>query len=469
MKKLLLAACFIFTLDVFALEYNPNTPLKLDPEIAAGQLDNGLTYYVYENDEPEDVAYLRLVIRAGSLQEDDDQQGLAHFVEHMAFNGSANFDFGEIINFFESIGMESGPHLNAYTGFDETIYYLKIPTDNPAIIKKSMLALADFAGEVSFKEQAFENERKVVVEEWRASLGSFERQQEKYLQISFENSKYALRNPIGKVDLIKTFDPQRARDFYYEWYRPELMAVIVIGDFEKENIVSLIKEHFSPLTNPTQSRSREVYSVPLTTKDSVHFVTDTEETTTSLEVLFNHKVKPLQTQGDFRDEFILSMYLYLLNVRLYEVSLQKDSPFVAAEIYVNQLTPKNTEYVLAFNPLNNDFERGFEAILTEINRVRQYGFLNSELERIKDDYLSLYQNLYDNRNDQDSALLIELFIDSVVSKEAITSIDFDYELIKAILPTITTQDNYGSVVFRRRTKNCDYCTGKECRQSSNTR
>jgi zinc protease len=440
MKKLLLTAFFIFTLNVFALEYNPNTSLKLDPEIAAGQLDNGLTYYVYENDEPEDVAYLRLVIRAGSLQEDEDQQGLAHFVEHMAFNGSANFDSGEIINFFESIGMEYGPHLNAFTGFDETIYNLKIPTENPANIKKSMLVLADFAGEVSFKEQAFENERKVVVEEWRASLGSSERQLEKLIQISFENSKYALRNPIGKVDLIKTFDPQRARDFYYEWYRPELMAVIAIGDFEKENIVSLIKEHFSPLTNPTQARPREVYSVPLTSKDSVHFVTDTEETTTWLQVLFNHKAKLFQTQGDYRDEVVLGMYLYLLNQRLSEIDMQKDPPFVAAEIYVEQLTPKNTEYALAFSPLNNDFERGFEAILTEINRVRQHGFLNSELERVKDDYLSYYQGMYDNRDDQDSALLIEYFIDSFVSKEAITSIVFDYELIKAILPTITTED-----------------------------
>ena len=440
MKKLFLAACFIFTLDVFALEYNPNTPLKFDPEIAAGQLDNGLTYYVYENDEPEDVAYLRLVIRAGSLQEDDDQQGLAHFVEHMAFNGSANFDFGEIKNFFESIGMEYGPHLNASTGYDETIYYLKIPTDNPAHIKKSMLVLADFAGEVSFKEQAFENERKVVVEEWRASLGSSERQLEKLIQISFENSKYALRNPIGKVDLIKTFDPQRARDFYYEWYRPELMAVIAVGDFEKENIVSLIKEHFSPLTNPTQARPREVYSVPLTTKDSVHFVTDTEETTTSLQVLFNHKAKLLRTQGDYRDYVVLEIYLYLLNQRLSEIDMQKDPPFAVAEIYTDQLTPKNTEYALAFIPVNNDFERGFEAILTEINRARQHGFLNSELERIKDGYLSYYQGIYDNRDDQDSTFFLEYFIDSVVSKEAITSIDFDYELIKAILPTITTED-----------------------------
>ena len=440
MKKLFLAVCFIFTLDVFALEYNPNTPLKFDPEIAAGQLDNGLTYYVYENDEPEDVAYLRLVIRAGSLQEDDDQQGLAHFVEHMAFNGSANFDFGEIKNFFESIGMEYGPHLNASTGYDETIYYLKIPTDNPAHIKKSMLVLADFAGEVSFKEQAFENERKVVVEEWRASLGSSERQLEKLIQISFENSKYALRNPIGKVDLIKTFDPQRARDFYYEWYRPELMAVIAVGDFEKENIVSLIKEHFSPLTNPTQARPREVYSVPLTTKDSVHFVTDTEETTTSLQVLFNHKAKLLRTQGDYRDYVVLGIYIYLLNQRLSEIDMQKDPPFAVAEIYVEELTPKNTEYALAFIPMNNDFERGFEAILTEINRARQHGFLNSELERIKDGYLSYYQGIYDNRDDQDSAFFLEYFIDSVVSKEAITSIDFDYELIKAILPTITTED-----------------------------
>ena len=440
MKKLLLVAYCIFTLDVFALEYNPNTSLKLDPEIVAGQLDNGLTYYVYENDEPEDVAYLRLVVRAGSLQEDEDQQGLAHFVEHMAFNGSTNFDSGEIINFLESIGMEYGPHLNASTGYEETIYYLKIPTDNPANIKKSMMVLADFAGEVSFKEQAFENERKVVVEEWRQSLGSSERQIEKLIQISFENSKYALRNPIGKVDLIKTFDPQRARDFYYEWYRPELMAVIAIGDFEKENIVSLIKEHFSYLTNPTQARPREVYSVPFTSKDSVHFVTDTEETTTWLQVLFNHKAKLFQTQGDYRDELVLGMYLYLLNQRLSEIAMQKDPPFVTAEIYVDQLTPKNTVYALAFSPLNNDFEHGFEAILTEINRVRQHGFLNSELERIKDDYLSYYQTMYDNRDDLDSALLIEHFIESIVSKETITSIVFDYDLINAILPTITTED-----------------------------
>ena len=169
--------------EAFSLEYDSVVPLQFDPEISTGQLDNGLTYYVYANDEPEDVAYLRLVIKAGSLQEDDDQQGLAHFVEHMAFNGSENFDSGEIIDFLESIGMEYGPHLNASTGYDETIYKLKIPTNDPAIINKSMMVLADFAGKVSFKEQSFENERKVVVEEWRESLGSSKRQREKLIKI----------------------------------------------------------------------------------------------------------------------------------------------------------------------------------------------------------------------------------------------------------------------------------------------
>ena len=438
--KFLLVFYYLFSFSVVALEYNSNKYLKFDPEIATGQLDNGLTYYVFENDEPEDVAYLRLVIKAGSLQEDEDQQGLAHFVEHMAFNGSTNFDSGEIINFLESIGMEYGAHLNASTGYDKTIYKLKIPTDDPAIIKKGMLVLSDFAGEVSFEEQAFENERKVVVEEWRGSLGSLERQSEKLIKIHFANSRYAERRPIGKVDLIKTFEPQRARDFYNEWYRPELMAVIAVGDFEKENIVSLIKEHFASLTNPTQARPREVYSVPLTSKDSVHFVTDTEETTTLLKVLFNHKAKPYRTHGDFRDDLILGMYLDLLNLRLSEIALQKDPPFVAAGIYDDQLTPKNTQYTLAFIPLKDDFEKGLQAILTETERVRQYGFLNSELKRIKDDYLSYYQEIYDNRNDLDSTFFIKDFIDRFVSNEAITSIVFDYELIKATLPTITTED-----------------------------
>ena len=438
--KLLLVFYCLFSFSVVAFEYNPNTPLQIDPEILTGQLDNGLTYYVYENDEPEDVAYLRLVIKAGSLQEDEDQQGLAHFVEHMAFNGSTNFDSGEIINFLESIGMEYGPHLNASTGFDKTIYQLKIPTNDPAIIKKSMLILADFAGEVSFKEEAFANERKVVVEEWRQSLGSSKRQMGKLIKIQFANSKYVERQPIGKIDLIKTFEPQRARDFYYEWYRPELMAVIAIGDFEKEKMVSLIKEYFSSLINPTQGRPREVYSVPLTTKDSVHFVTDTEETTTLLQVLFNHKAKLFRTQGDFRDDVVLRMYLNLLTQRLNEISMQKDPPFVAAGIYNDQLTIKNTQYTLAFIPLNNDFERGFKAILTEIERVRQHGFLNSELERIKDDYLSYYKEMYDNREDQDSTFFLWDLINRFVNKEAITSIAFDYKLIKSILPTIKTED-----------------------------
>ena len=475
MKKiinLLLVFYSLFSLSVVALEYNPNTPLQFDPEISTGQLDNGLTYYVYENDDPEDVAYLRLVIKTGSLQEDNDQQGLAHFVEHMAFNGSTNFDFGEIINFLESIGMEYGAHLNASTGYDKTIYKLKIPTDDPTIIKKSILVLADFAGEVSFEEQAFENERKVVVEEWRESLGSSERQREKLVKIHFANSRYAERRPIGKVEIIKAFDSQRARDFYSEWYRPELMAVIAIGDFEKETMVSLIQEHFSSLTNPTQARPREEYSVPLTSKDSVYVVTDSEETTTLLQVLFNHKAKLFRTQGDFRDDVILGMYLQLLNQRLGEIALQKDPPFVAAGIYDDQLTPKNTQYTLGFIPLNDDFERGLRVILTEIERVRQHGFLNSELERIKDDYLSYYQKLYDNRDDQDSTFFLEDFIDRFVSKEAITSIVFDYELIKAILPTITTEDlktitdqwflDEGRKVVLT-------STGKEFRQSSYTR
>ena len=259
------------------------------------------------------------------------------------------------------------------------------------------------------------------------------------LSLLFSNSLDKYLQEIGKVDLIKTFDPQRARDFYYEWYRPELMAVIAIGDFEKENIVSLIKEHFSYLTNPTQARPREVYSVPFTSKDSVHFVTDTEETTTWLQVLFNHKAKLFQTQGDYRDELVLGMYLYLLNQRLSEIAMQKDPPFVTAEIYVDQLTPKNTVYALAFSPLNNDFEHGFEAILTEINRVRQHGFLNSELERIKDDYLSYYQTMYDIDSDTSFLEMLDQLNEQLIDKGE-DCIVFDYDLINAILPTITTED-----------------------------
>ena len=258
--------------------------MPVDPQITMGQFKNGLRYYIRTTKKPEKRAELRLVVKAGSILEDEDQLGLAHFVEHMAFNGTKNFPKHELLAFIESLGMRFGAHLNAYTSFDETVYMLTVPTDKPGAIEKSFQVLQDWAQNVSFDPAEIEKERGVVLEEWRSSRGAGMRNTEKIFPVVFKGSRYANRLPIGKPEIIQTGKAERITQYYKDWYRPDLMAVIAVGDFDKAAIEKLVTTHFGSMPEAASPRPRQTFDLPDRTDTGYSINTDKETTTTSVEI-----------------------------------------------------------------------------------------------------------------------------------------------------------------------------------------
>src|SRR5215471_423898 len=259
-------------------------PMPVDPAIAIGKFSNGLRYYIRANKKPEKRAELRLVVKAGSILEEDDQQGMAHMVEHMAFNGTKSFPKQELVQFIESLGMRFGADLNAYTSFDETVYTLQVPTDKPETMDKALLILEDWAHNVTFDAGEIEKERGVVMEEWRIRRGAGQRMLSKIWPIMLKGSRYADRIPIGKPEIIQGGKPERLKQFYADWYRPDLMAVVAVGDFDKPAIEKLITNHFSGIPAPKNPKPRTEYEVPDHPGTSYAIVTDKEMTSTTVEI-----------------------------------------------------------------------------------------------------------------------------------------------------------------------------------------
>jgi zinc protease len=239
-----------------------NDPIPIDPRIIIGKLDNGLTYYIRQNSRPENRLILRLAVNAGSILENDDQQGLAHLAEHMAFNGTENFAEHEIIDYLEGIGMRFGPEINAYTSFDETVYKLTLPTEDPEIVETGFHILSDWAFNISFEDEEVDKERGVVKEEWRLGRGAQARMRDVYFPVLFKDSRYAERLPIGKMEIIDNFEYSALTDFYKDWYRPDLMAVVAVGDYPPEKMEALIRNYFGNTPVPEQKRERVMYLVP---------------------------------------------------------------------------------------------------------------------------------------------------------------------------------------------------------------
>src|SRR5918992_379564 len=243
--------------------FAPFDRLPFDTAVSRGTLPNGLTYYIRRNTRPENRVMLQLAVKAGSVDETDDQQGLAHFLEHMAFNGTRRFKPGELIAALEATGARLGPHVNAYTSFDETVYMFQLPTDKEGLVEKGLQALADFAGGMTLDPAEIDKERGVVIEEWRGGLGAGARLRDQQIPVLYYKSKYAERLPIGKPEVLKTFKPERLRDFYTTWYRPDRMAVVAVGDIDPAQIESLIKKEFEPLQKPASPAPDRTYEVPL--------------------------------------------------------------------------------------------------------------------------------------------------------------------------------------------------------------
>src|SRR4051812_15030310 len=318
-------------------------PLPVDPKVTIGTLPNGIRYYIRKNARPEKRAELRLVVNAGSILEDEDQRGLAHFIEHMAFNGTTHYRKNDLVSYLQSIGVRFGADLNAYTDFDETVYILPVPSDTLRLVERGFQILSDWARGQTLDATEVTNERGVVLEEWRTGRGAGERMLQQFLPIALKGSIYARRLPIGTKESIESATTARLRSFYDTWYRPDLMAVVAVGDFDPATIEGLIKREFSPLKNPAKDQKRTSPVVPPNTAPLIAVATDKEATSSDIELSFKLSKETTRTVGDYRRDLMEQLYQSMLNGRLREISQQPDAPFLGAGVSKGNFIGRETD------------------------------------------------------------------------------------------------------------------------------
>ena len=420
--------------------FKPDQVLTPDPKIIIGRLDNGLTYYIRENHKPEKRAELRLAVKAGSILEDDNQQGLAHFDEHIAFDGTKSFPKQDIINFLEKSGVRFGADLNAYTSFDETVYMMQVPTDSPEVMKKGFQILEEWSHDVSYDDKEIDKERHVVIEEWRLRRGADNRIMMKHIPIELYKSHYADRLPIGKKEILDSCRHDDLRKFYHDWYRPDLMAVFAVGDFNKEEIEKLIKEHFSHLKNPEKERERLQFPVPDNKETLVSIATDPELTGASVDVIFKRDTSGQSTAADYRTKIISELASAMLNERYSELLQKSDPPFIYAYNYDERFIGPKQVYNLGAAVKENSILDGFEAMVTEAFRVKQHGFTATELERQKIQTLREIEKAFKERDKTESRPFIDEYIRNFLDNEPIPGIEVELALYKQFLPSITLEE-----------------------------
>jgi zinc protease len=430
-----------FTLGAGQVQAQANDTLPNDTAVTVGTLPNGLKYYVRVNHKPEHRAEFRLVVKAGSLMEDDDQRGLAHFVEHMAFNGTTHFKKNDLIYYLQSIGVRFGADLNASTGFDRTIFILPVPTDTLAQVKQALQILEDWAHNVTFNQADFDGEREVILGERRMHLGVGTRVQRKQLPVLLKGSRYPDRIPIGTKERIEHATRDQIVRFYKKWYRPDRMAIIAVGDFDKAQMVQMIRDQFSQIPKATTPLADPSYPIPPQPGTLVSVVGDSEVTNTSVSVLYKGPGYPQNTIAATRADLVRGLFDQLLNERLSEITQKPDAPFLSAGVGHGSLfTPDVSTVQLGVNVAENQGVTGLQGLLTEVERVVQHGFTQTELDRAKTSYLAQIENFYQNRNDRYSSNLVGAYISNFLTGAVFPSAETTVDVEKEIIPTITLQD-----------------------------
>jgi len=414
--------------------------LPLDPAVRSGRLPNGITYYVRQNARPAKRAELRLVVNAGSILEDPDQLGLAHFAEHMAFNGTRHFEKQALVDYIERIGMRFGADLNAGTSFDETVYQLQVPTDSAHLVAQGIQILEDWAHGITFDSVEVEKERGVVIEEWRLGQGAGERMFKKQLPVLFRGSRYAERLPIGTKESLESFDQAALRRFYRDWYRPDLMAVVAVGDFDVDSMLTLIRDHLGRVPARPGAAPRPLYAIPPRDTAAVAIATDPEATSTSLGLYVMRPARPEGTVEAYRRSLVGRIYARMLNDRLYELSQRPDPSFIGAGGGAGSLVRTMDAFSLGAAVPDTGLIRGFAAVLTEVERAERHGFTTPELERAKQDFLRSYEQAYAEREKTESGQLAEEYVRNYLSAEPSPGIAVEYDLVQRLLPGITLEE-----------------------------
>jgi zinc protease len=411
--------------------------LPFDPAVIIGVLPNGMRYYIRENHKPEKRAELRLVVNAGSVLEDPDQRGLAHMVEHMAFRGTKRFANNEISSYLESVGMRYGPDINAFTSFDETVYMVTVPTDTAAIVDKGFQILSEWAHNVAFDPSQVEKERPVVIEEWRLGQGAENRMQNKWFPVLFSGSKYGERLPIGDKTILETYKPATLRRFYDDWYRPDLMAVVAVGDFNKTQIENLIKRYLGSIPRSAKPRARTLFAVPPHDSTLVSVNSDKEATRSVIRLLYKQPKRSNTTVATYRERLVEQLFGSMFNDRFAEITQKPNPPFITANAGQGGLVRSAESFSLTAIVADNGIQRGLSALLSEGERVKRFGFLQSELDRTKKDMQRGIEQAYAEREKTNSSVYAESYVSAFLQGEPSTSLEFDLAAITRLLPTVT--------------------------------
>jgi zinc protease len=411
--------------------------IAVDSQVRVGRLPNGLQYFVRANAQPRGRAELRLVVNAGSVLEDDDQRGLAHFVEHMSFNGTRHFPGQDVAAFIQALGMQFGAHVNAHTSFDETVYQLQIPTDRPAVVDRSLLIMEDWAHNVTFEPAAIEKERGVVLEEWRLGLGAASRLRDAQMPVLLKGARYADRSPIGRPEIIQNVGAARLRQFYTDWYRPDLMAVIAVGDFDPAAVESMIVSHFQPIPAPSAPRPRTMYTVPAHADTLYSLAADREATVTTVNVFTVMPAGDQRTVGTYREQMVERLFARLLSERLDEVAHGPDAPFLAAQTNRGLFVRSAVVTTVAALVPDGGAERGLAALFTASERVVRYGFTVTELDREKLDSQRYLDQALLEKDKSPSGPLADELVRHVVQDEPVPGIVYEQAMSQRFLPGIT--------------------------------
>jgi len=437
MRRLLLIV-FLSSLASTASAQDLSAPLPADAHVVRGQFPNGLQYIIRRNKKPENRAELRLVVNAGSILEDDAQRGLAHFVEHMMFDGTKRFPKQDIVNYLERVGMRFGADLNAYTSFDETVYMLTIPTDTARLVNSALDILQDWAsGAATFDAAELKKERGVVIEEWRTGRDASTRVQYRQFPVMLQGSKYALRVPIGTKENLESFADSLAMKFYRDWYRPDLMTVIAVGDFDPTQMEASIKQRFAAIPSPKAPRLREYAAVPDHDQTLVSIETDKEYPLSSVGLLWLKPRDSVHTIADFRRTLVSSFYDGMVNARFSEISQRADAPFAFAQGGRGSFVRTKDAYQLFAGVKESGFEKAAEALLGEAERISRFGFTQTELDRQRTNLLRSMEQQYAERDKTNSSQFVDEYVSSTLWGTPIIGIEKEEPLAKSLAPTIT--------------------------------
>lgn len=440
MKKFFfLASVMSLMLQVFAVA---QTPLPVDPNVKVGKLDNGLTYYIRHNEYPKDRAYFYIAQRVGAVLEEDSQNGLAHFLEHMAFNGTKNFPGKGIIDYLERQGVKFGENINAYTSTDETVYNLdNVPTTDPVVVDSALLILHDWSGFISLEGKEIDSERGVIREEWRTRDSGDNRTYNATNKVIMAGTPYAVRDVIGDTVVINNFSYQELRDYYHKWYRPDLQGIIVVGDIDPEVIEQKIKDMWSDIPAKVDPAERKFFPLPLLGSEPIISVAqDPEATRNRIELFYRRPAVPREftsTQECYMQSLVLNLATSVLDLRFQEMAAKADAPFAAAGSADYREAPLTSEFLFVAVPKNGKFLETYNALVDEAEKLRRWGVTASELEVVKQDMLKSAEDAYNSRSTCRTANYVRSYVRAFIDGTDIMSQEQEYKLLQQVLQFIT--------------------------------